>query len=357
MIVAELIEKNPSDLFVGIDVAYDDLDAIKRLVDETSSYTNTFVIGSTGITYNETKLDEACQYLYDKGLYFMIYFHFNEEILDVQREWVAHAKTSWGERFLGLYAFDEPGGNQIDYRQLRVVNETAANYTDAANKYVNKLTEILRHVKDCCIESGNLTLFTSDYALYWFDYKATYDVVFAEFGWNYSRQLNVALDRGAATVQNKEWGVMITWTYTNPPYIESGAELYNDLVLAYQNGAKYILVFDTNKNYTKGILQEEHLEALREFWNYINNNPRDSDFLGDRVAFVLPNGFGYGFRGPDDKIWGQWESDVFSLEISYHLGYWLEEYETKLDIIYDDELELNDNYSKYIFWNGTIYIP
>ena len=67
MIVAELIEKNTPDLFVGIDVAYDDLDAIKRLVDETSSYTNTFVIGSTGITYNETKLDEACQYLYDKG--------------------------------------------------------------------------------------------------------------------------------------------------------------------------------------------------------------------------------------------------------------------------------------------------
>jgi hypothetical protein len=357
ILVTELMKKNILDIFVGIDVAYDDFDAIKKLADETSSYTNTFVIGSTGITYNETKLDQVCQYLFNKGLYFMIYFHLNEELLDVQREWVAKAKVRWGEKFLGLYAFDEPGGNQLDYRQLRVVHETSANYTDAANKYVNKLTEILRHIKDCCIESGNLTLFTSDYALYWFDYKASYDVVFAEFGWNYSRQLNVALDRGAATVQNKDWGVMITWTYDDLPYIESGKELYDDLVLAYQNGAKYILVFDTNKNYTKGILQEEHLEALRMFWNYINKNPRDNDSLIDRVAFVLPNGFGYGFRGPEDKIWGQWESDVFSLEISYHLGYWLEEYETKLDIIYDDELELNDTYSKYIFWNGTQYIP
>lgn len=27
--------------------------------------------------------------------------------------------------------------------------------------------------------------------------------------------------------------------------------------LAYENGAKYILVFETNKNYTAGILEEE----------------------------------------------------------------------------------------------------
>ncbi|MGD2065954.1 MAG: hypothetical protein PVI43_02140, partial [Candidatus Bathyarchaeota archaeon] len=38
------------DVFVGIDVAYDDLEEIKALVDETCSYTNTIVIGSTGIT-------------------------------------------------------------------------------------------------------------------------------------------------------------------------------------------------------------------------------------------------------------------------------------------------------------------
>ncbi len=198
---------------------------------------------------------------------------------------------------------------------------------------------------------SDFRLFTLDYALYWFDYKAGYDVVFAEFGWNYSRQLNVALDRGASMVQNKDWGVIITWTYNHPPYIESGTELYNDLVLAYENEAKYILVFDSNKNYTEGILEEEHFEALEQFWQYTENNPRNNLQVEKRVAFVLPKGCGYGFRGPDDKIWGLWEADAHSLEISYHLGSLLEEYGTNLDIIIDDDIKYDDLYSQYIFWN------
>ena len=62
-------------------------------------------------------------------------------------------------------------------------------------------------------------------------------------------------------------GVMITWTYNNPPYIESGNELYNDLVLAYENGAKYILVFDTNKNYTASVLEKNILRLWNSFGN------------------------------------------------------------------------------------------
>jgi hypothetical protein len=70
---------------------------------------------------------------------------------------------------------------------------------------------------------------------------------------------------------------MITWTYDNPPYLESGPELYNDMVAAYQNGAKYILVFDYPKNNaTYEILQEEHLEALKQFWQYIKSIPEQT---------------------------------------------------------------------------------
>ena len=118
------------------------------------------------------------------------------------------------------------------------------------------------------------------------------------------RQLNVALCRGAATVQNKDWGVMIAWTYTQPPYIESGQELYQDLISAYDSGAKYILLFDSNKDYTHGILKAEHLEALKQFWQYAQSNPRKSYLIGERVACVLPKDYGYGFRGPNAKIWG-----------------------------------------------------
>jgi len=341
--------KESPDFFVGVDVAYADLDAIKELVDKVSSYTNLFVIGSTGITYDEEKLDETCQYLYDNGLDFIIYTE-KEYYDQLQHQWTEDARKRWNTHFLGYYLFDEPGGRQLDLSFIAV--EEAKNFADAANQFENYYSMILNYMN--YTDSTNTTLFTSDYALYWFDYKAGYDVMFAEFGWNYSRQLNVALNRGAATVQNKDWGVMITWTYNHPPYIESGEELYNDLILAYNNGAKYILVFDTNKNYTESILEKEHFEAIEQFWQYTIDNPRSNLQADERIAFVLPKGYGYGFRGPEDKIWGLWEADDLSLEISYHLGTLLEEYRTNLDIIYDDDIKYDEFYSKYIFWNGTI---
>ena len=346
------IEESP-DFFVGVDVAYADLPAIKGLIDKVSSYTNLFVIGSTGISYDQIKLDETCQYLYDKDMYFIIYSDSSRRL-----QLISDIEKKYGDHFLGVYYDDEPGGKQLDLFEYRWVKE-ADNYTDAANQFVEHLKWWLnlrfpRNETLPQVAPSDFRLFTSDYALYWFDYKAGYDVVFAEFGWNYSRQLNVALNRGAATVQNKDWGVMIAWTYNHPPYIESGKELYEDLILAYNNGAKYILVFDTNKNYTESILEEEHFEALEQFWQYTKDNPRNNLQVEKRVAFVLPKDYGYGFRGPTDKIWGLWGDDVLSLEMSHHLGSLLEEYGTKLDIIYDDDVKFNEVYSKYIFWNGII---
>lgn len=355
-----------AELFVGVDAAYDNIQEIKLFVEEVSSYTNTIILGSTGITHNFSKLNEVCQYIYDKGLYFMIYAHpiGDPEELRVQCQWVANAKPRWGDKFLGLYAYDEPGGRQLDDAEFKVVKDEywfADNYTDAADKYVNELTLIINHTINEQMCGADLPLFTSDYALYWFDYKSEYDVVFAEFGWNYSRQLNIALCRGAANIQKKDWGIMITWTYTEPPYLESGNELYEDMVLAYENGAKYIIVFDTNKNYTNSVLTEEggHYNALKQFWQYAKDNPRSSDPIRNRVAFVLPEGYGYGFRGPEDKIWGLWDADAFSFEISYELGSLIDRYENRLDIIYDDGLEANNSYGyrRLIFWNGTVWIP
>jgi hypothetical protein len=355
-------DERSSEVFVGVVAAYDNVEEIKLCVDEISPYTNTIVIGSTGITYNFSKLDDVCQYVYDRGLYFMIYAHpiHNPDWVVIQCQWVLDAKPRWGEHFLGLYAYDEPGGRQLDNATLKVVKDEywfADNFTDAADKYVSELTLIISHTIDDQMCGVDLPLFTSDYALYWFDYKAGYDVVFAEFGWNYSRHLNVALCRGAANVQKKDWGVIITWTYTQPPYLESGEELYDDLVLAYENGAKYILVFDTNENYTHSVLQPEHLDAIKRFWQYTKDNPKTSDPIRNRVAYVLPKDYAYGFRGPDDKIWGLWEADNFSLKISTEVGSLIDRYQNRLDMIYDDGFNSSYGYSRLIFWNGTVWIP
>ena len=345
-------EGDPLPVFVGVDVAYDSPEEIKTLVDAISPYTNFFVIGSTGITYNETRLADLCQYVYDKGLSFIIYVDTHGEVRPSSR-WIAAAKEKWGDRFMGLYAFDEVGGKQLDVWQWRAVR-VADNHTDARNQFVAMMNMSLNSVVWNLTDVKNLQLFSSDYALYWFDYKAGYNAIFAEFGSNYSRPINVALCRGAASVQKKDWGVIMTWTYDEPPYLESGEKVYEDMVFAYENGAKYILIFDTNENYTHGILGEEHLQALRQFCNYVHKNPRTTEPISERTAYVLPRDYAFGFRGPADRIWGLWEADAFSYEQSVQLGNLLNEYGDKLDVIYDDEIQYGTlGYGRVIFWNGT----
>ena len=331
------------------------MEKIKRLVDEVKSYTNLFVIGSTGITFNVSKLDTVCQYVYESGLYFMTYAHPTKNFN--QTQWIEDARQRWGDRFLGLYAYDEPGGHQIDRTEHMLVEE-ADNYTDAADKYVWLLDEYLRHITEYYMDAGDLPLFTSDYALYWFDYEATYDVVLCEFGWNHSRLLNVALNRGAAKTQNKDWGAIITWTYRNPPYIESADELYYDMILAYTSGAKYMIVFNSPMASHYGILTEQHLEAMKRFWRYIHANPRRHEINippSFKTAYVLPKDYGWGFRGGEDKVWGFWV-DELSIKIGTDLNYLLHTSHVSLDIIYDDPKYYSKihRYSKLIFWNGTI---
>ena len=59
--------------FIGIDVAYDDVDQIKELIDQASPYSNFFLIGSTGISHDTDKLNELCVYLSEREIYFVVY--------------------------------------------------------------------------------------------------------------------------------------------------------------------------------------------------------------------------------------------------------------------------------------------
>jgi len=353
--------KEPSkpDFFVGVDTAYDNVEDIKKLVDKIKSYTNIFGVGSTGITFNITKLNDVCQYICDSGLYFMVYQHPPPTGGFDQSQWVADARKKWGDRFLGLYVVDEFGGRQIDCDEFMPIKE-AANYTDAANKYVDYVDHFLSHYTEDYMHAGDLLSITADYALYWFTYKAGYDVILSEFGWNHSRLLNIALNRGAAKMHNKEWGAIITWTYNEPPYMESADELYYDMVLAYLSGAKYVIIlnYSQEKCTPYGTLTEEHFDAMKRFWSYIHTNPeRPSIYCPTctQIAYVLPKDYGWGFRGGDDKIWGLWV-DELSTTMGKTVDYLLHNHHLSLDIIYDDPEYYNKMqiYSKLYFWNGTI---
>lgn len=350
------------EVFVGVDIAYGDVDQVKQLADEVGSYTNLFILGCTAVTQDRLKLEEACQYLFDKGLFFIVYQEYPLDFTwgSVEKSsWLEKAKMRWGSHFLGIYYSDEVGGRQLDHISDWMVVKSADNYDEAGSKFNTRVSGSVDWFRSGYTGGSELSLFTSDYALYWFDYQAGYDVLFAQLGWNYSRQLNVGLCRGAAVAQDKEWGAIITWTYTQPPYIESGEELYNDLLIAYDNGAKYIAVFNSNKNYSDGILEQEHLDALKQFWQYIEQNPRKTTPINERTAYILPRNYAYGFRGPNDKIWGLWEADELSVPISVTLGNLLEQYTSKLDIIYEDVNQTNSSqkYSQIINWNNTFPNP
>lgn len=348
------------DVFFGVDIGYGDYeDAIKN-IDAVSNFTNLIILGSLDVTTATENLTKICDYLYQKGLYFIIYVGFAEKEYLPPRgptpEFFNQTAQRWGDKFLGVYLFDEVGGKQIDLHHPVVPK--AASHTEAAEIFVATLTGDI-NINFIWYEPPKPKLYMSDYALFWYDYLSGYDTVFTEFVGNQSRQLAIALCRGAAKTQNKEWGAIITWKYTQPPYLPNATELYNDMTLAYENGAKYIVIFNSPDNQTAttphGTLTTEHLTAMQKFWNYIHQNPQKEPYTANQ-AYVLPKDYGFSFRNPTDKIWGLWEADTLTSAIWNQTNNLIETYNSNLDIVYETLINgknIHLPYNKLIYWNGT----
>ena len=205
------------------------------------------------------------------------------------------------------------------------------------------------------LQNESITSFTSDYALYWFDYKAGYDVVMAQIGWNHTIEQDIALVRGAANIQNKKWGAIITWKYNNPPYLDTGEAIFEQMKTAYRAGAEYVVLFNYAKNMSGpyGTLQEQHFVALEHFWNEVVQNPdiTKGSIKADAVL-VLPENYGWGMRRPDDKIWGLWGPDEKSVQIWSTSQSLLKQYGLNLDLIYEDQqFPVEEKYSNIFYWN------
>ena len=341
----------------------------KLLIEKVKDDANLFVLGSWDININETSLNEVCNYAVDAGMSIIVYFDF----LPVASypwlpTWLETTKERWGEKFLGIYLHDEPGGNQIDTNQwqpgysARIAMANASDYSDAANKFVTSIPNSFSWQQLKSINS-ELPIVTSDYALYWFDYLAGYDTIFVELGWNASTTQQIALCRGAANVQGKDWGAIITWTYSEQPYIASALEIYHEMVKAYSAGAEYVIVFDFPKypeDNKYGILSEDHFKAMKVFWEYTQTFPRENyGQIEGEVALVLPKDYGWGTRRTEnfleDRIWGFWPEDEDTLIIGQNMNKLLSKYALKLDIIYDDpQFNYEEKYSEIYLWNNTI---
>jgi hypothetical protein len=355
------------EFFFGVTYGSNTTVEAKLLIDKVKDYTNLFIVDSWDISTNETALTEICNYAVAAGMSIIVYYDFVSYVGYPWLEtWLNTAKDKWGDKFLGIYLYDEPGGNQIDTGQWRSGDSArdamanSSDYSDAANRFV---TNIPASASMQRVKNTSLPVFTSDYALYWFDYLAGYDTIFVELGWNISTTQQIALCRGAANVQGKDWGAIITWTYYEPPYIASGPEIYQEMVTAYSAGAKYVIVFDYPRfpeTNPYGILTEEHFTAMRQFWNYVQAYPRGmGGKVEGQVALVLPKDYGWGSRRSqhlvEDRIWGFWPEDEKTLMVGENMNKLMSRYGLKLDIVFDDSrFDYKEKYSKIYFWNSTI---
>jgi hypothetical protein len=356
-----IINTNTSDnqtdeenLYFGV-TADGDVTKTKNLIDKVKDYTNMILILNPEIVKNKTTLNEVCDYSADSGMSFFVhmghpsYWKYNHNPF----EWIEYAQKKYDKNFLGIYLYDEPGGNQIDLGSFREFDKTTMpyDYRDAANTYIYYLYVQMRDF----IKTDNIA--TSDYALYWFDYEAGYDIIMGEFGRDVQKNLTIPLVRGAAELHNKTWGIMITHTKDEPPYIEPPETLYQNMIDAYKGGAKYISVFNYPQIEPYGLLTEEHFDAIKQFNEYIKEKKRNQTSNIQRIAYVLPENYGWGLRNPKDKIWGVWETDNKSQTIWNRLTDMIKEYGTTFDIVFESlwtTTFAKQHYDTLIWWNGTI---
>jgi hypothetical protein len=390
--------KAEPNAYVGIAFGGNTTGQAKQLIDKVKSYTNLFILdsGRNPISADQSKVEEVCDYAVAHGLYVIVnvgikdqsnssdwgWFWNQPSLVGIKQRWTER----WGDKFLGIYYNDEPGGVQLDASWRRFYEYVGGNLSSvdfpAAQALEDIRLKLLNYVDngtkptpdDYELEAEffmesvithdpgveNLTAagiksFTSDYGLYWWDYKGGYDVMLAELGWNVSVAEQIALIKGAARLQDKEWGAMITWKYRSPPYLDSGDEIYNQMLISYQAGAKYIAVFNYPYEGGKyGTLTNDHFAALQRFWNDITTK-QYADLSRPQAALVLPKNFGWGLRNPNDTMWGFWLTDNRTNQVAVVTAMCIYYYGVNLDIVYEDSTYpiTKVAYQKVYYWNAT----
>jgi hypothetical protein len=374
--------QNTASTYLGVSFCGNTTEEAKLLIDKVKSYTNLFVLQSGPISLNMTLTTEICDYATSQGLNIIVYFGWFNPDYPWQYYWVQNAPQRYGEKFLGVYYYDEPGGIQLDYdweghftNMSRRLQETpGANNTrfyqflaDSINGYLNgtirdydveaqTYIEYMQHDHDLgLLKNSSIYTFVADYALYWWDYLGGYDCVLVELGNNASITQEIDLAKGAAHMQNKEWGAIVTWKYNEAPYLDTGEEIYTQMSMAYEAGAKYLIIFDypSIEGNPYGVLTEDHFEALQKLWQDINS-PSKTQTVKAEAVLVLPKNYGWGMRWVDDRIW-LWGPDEKCPQIWDISRKLLEQYGTKLDIVYEDpQYPVEGLYQTVYYWNQTL---
>jgi hypothetical protein len=355
-----------ADCYVGVSYCGDTVAEAKLLIDRVKTYTNLFVLQSGPVSENESATNEICDYAVDAGLKIIVFFgdltptKLEEKGLAWRLSWLNTTMQRWGDRFLGVYYYDEPGGIQLDcnWNEYDIMSWNAT-IDEPDYDAIADLIELgfqLDPGFEVAKESSP-SLFVSDYALYWWDFLLGYDVVLAQVGWNHTLAQDISLVRGAARLQGKSWGAIITWKYTDWPYLDDDEAIYYQMYTAYKAGAEYLVIFNypqiEGKDY--GVMDDDHFGALERFWNdAVRNSWVVHGSLEAEAVLVLPRNYGWGMRYPEDRIWGWWGPDEKSHQIWNITRQLLEQHGASLDIVYDDPAFPTEGiYKTVYYWNQT----
>ena len=323
----EAAAKADPNVNVGIAFCGNTTAEAKLLIDRTKDYTNLFILDSGGglISKNRTQIEEICDYAVSKNLKIIInigtlyadsWFWKMNPVSNVTESW----QQRWGDKFLGMYYNDEPAGIQLDgnwtswfnlynaslhlidhpvpklldeifqKRQAQLINGTQpTNYDAEAELFVKGV--VAQDPGLVLLKNTTVNTFTADYCLHWFDYLGGYDTIFAELGWNSSVNQQISLVKGAARLQNKTWGTIVTWKYDQAPYLDSGQAIYDQMLASYKAGAKYIVIFNYPILSKYGVMKNEHFNALKNFWNDITTKTFEDQSKPEAVL-ILPRNYG-----------------------------------------------------------------
>ena len=176
--------------YVGVAFCGNTTAEAKLLIDRVKDYTNLLVLQSGPVSKNETATNEICSYAIHAGLSIVVYFgDLNSRVLTNETswrvDWVNSANQLWGERLLGVYYYDEPGGIWIDTDWSKFPQAFASNstYDSIAERFIRSFQKDPGTV---LLKNNSLPIFVSDYALYWFDYLSASSTTTATGGWTSS---------------------------------------------------------------------------------------------------------------------------------------------------------------------------
>ena len=82
---------------------------------------------------------------------------------------------------------------------------------------------------------------------------------------------------------------MITWKYNETPYLDSGDQIYNQMLTSYEAGARYITIFDYpyDKGNEYGTMTNDQFNAMQRFWNDVTQK-KFTDLSSPEAVLILP---------------------------------------------------------------------